>query len=213
LYKLHKIGKTFFIKTDHKSDEDLLTQMASNCRYSVKKAIRFNLVFRELALNKENLSIFKTLYDATMKRDNASKFYFFNDSFYLKLLKFNSKNLRLFMIIYDNQAISCALVLVKNHTAHYFLSGSDLAYLNLSPNNFLLFSISTELAKEGIKVFHLGGGVGGLEDGLYKFKKSFNPSGELDFYLGTKIYNKDLYNHLSRNLPGDGKFFFPLYRK
>ncbi|GAH37862.1 unnamed protein product, partial [marine sediment metagenome] len=56
-------------------------------------------------------------------------------------------------------------------------------------------------------------------DSLFKFKKGFNKNGLLDFYVGRKINNEDIYeklvkewkikNGLGENFRSD---FFPLYR-
>jgi hypothetical protein len=213
LYDIYKIGKTIYIKTFNQSSENILSIMAPNSRYSVRKAMKANLSFKEVTITNENLLIFKSIYDSTMKRDNAASFYFFDDTFYSKLINFENNVLKLFMVYLNDKPISSALVFIGNNFGHYFLSGSDEMHLNLSPNNFLIYNISLELSKLNVYSFHLGGGVGGLEDGLFKFKKSFNPKGELDFYLGTQIYNYDIYNVLSKDKASDGKFFFPLYRK
>ena len=54
-------------------------------------------------------------------------------------------------------------------------------------------------------------------DGIYIYKKSFSPHGDVPFYIGKQIYNKKIYEELlqlsgvkSNNLEND---YFPLYRK
>ena len=55
--------------------------------------------------------------------------------------------------------------------------------------------ITKVIVRNGIKYFCLGGGAE-IDDGIYKYKKSFSKKGDVNFYIGTKIYNKIIYDYL-----------------
>ena len=59
-------------------------------------------------------------------------------------------------------------------------------------------------------VFHLGGGLGGKEDSLFKFKSGFSKN-TADFYLIKSIFNVPLYDELSQDTDENIEFF-PAYR-
>ena len=90
-------------------------------------------------------------------------------------------------------------------------------YMKLGANNIALYNIALDLCKKGYKKFHLGGGFGGDDSPLLKFKKSFNKFGEADFYIGKKIWNEKKYKSLVKLRMEEKEFdksskFFPLYR-
>ena len=57
--------------------------------------------------------------------------------------------------------------------AHYHLSGTLSEYMKLGANNYALYEIALDLCKMGYEKFHLGGGYGGDNSPLFKFKMSF----------------------------------------
>ena len=65
----------------------------------------------------------------------------------------------------------------------------------------------------GFESFHLGGGVGSKEDGLYKFKKAFNKNENKHYCIGKKIYDEKKYDQLvncRKDIKNEN--FFPKYR-
>ena len=65
-----------------------------------------------------------------------------------------------------------------------------------------------------LKYFVLGGGHG-ADDGIYLYKKGLAPSGVYNFFVGSKIFNEELYKKLchEKYLTDLDNTFFPLYRK
>jgi len=91
-------------------------------------------------------------------------------------------------------------------------------YKSYRPNNMMLYQAALRYKTMGKKCFHLGGGYSG-NDSLFKFKKGFNKNGLLDFYVGRKINNEDIYEKLVKEWKIKNKLrkdynsdFFPLYR-
>ena len=79
---------------------------------------------------------------------------------------------------------------------HYHFAGSKKEFLNLSPNNLLLWE-GIKLGRNlGCKRMHLGGGREDSEDdNLLRFKGRYS-SERNDFYIGKRIHNKEVYDRL-----------------
>lgn len=211
-YKISHVSETIFI--DLSSKDNVLKNMSSQSRNKIKKALKNDLVFEE---DKEfkTLEIFKKLYYETMKKNNANNMYFFNDKYFFKL--FNIKNkVKLFNIKLNEKIISSSIILLGDRRLHYHLSANTSEGYKFAANNFLLYNISLWGIEKKYQYFHLGGGYGGNKSPLFKFKKSINENGELKFYIGKKIYNRDIYDTLveKSNLNSEEKKsdYFPLYR-
>lgn len=141
------------------------------------------------------LDDFISLYNSTMDKLNAERFYYFQDSYYEKI-KNSIKNSFLGFAEYDGKFVAGAIFLYSPPYGHYHLAGSDRSALNLSPNNFLLWSAAKELAARGVEKFHLGGGTDGDEENsLYQYKRKFSKS-EYRFAFGKLMFNHEVYDSM-----------------
>lgn len=213
VYDIIEIGET--VTLDLTSEDIIWENITSKNRNMIRKAIKSGVEIK-FALNDDIMQEFIKLYSATMKRDNAQKYYFFNNRFYKSLLENYEKNAKIFYAEYKGQIISAAIILYANNMMHYHLSGSDSNYRHIAPNNLLLWEAAKWGCKNGFKVFHLGGGVGGNKDNLFKFKKSFNRYSNTKFFIGKKIFDINKYEELVKKVENsygkiDGEFF-PKYR-
>ncbi|MDE7190191.1 MAG: GNAT family N-acetyltransferase, partial [Muribaculaceae bacterium] len=126
-------------------------------------------------------------------------------------------NYEIFYAVYNGEIISIAIMIFANGYLNYHLSGSKLEYRHLAPTNLLLYKAALWGHENGLRIFHLGGGIGSGEDSLYKFKSAFNRTSNYRFVVGKSIVNEDVYNRLL-NLrtftPEQEKniSFFPKYR-
>lgn len=123
----------------------------------------------------------------------------------------------IFYAKYDQKIISMSMILFGNDNMHYHLSASDREYQSLAATNLLLYEAACWGCENGYKSFHLGGGLGSKEDGLFKFKKAFNKNSETYFSIGKKIFDKEKYNELvevrEKNKEDNKETsFFPRYR-
>ncbi|TJX59975.1 peptidoglycan bridge formation glycyltransferase FemA/FemB family protein [Soehngenia saccharolytica] len=214
LYDLTKIGNT--ISVDLTDADNLWANFSSKNRNMCRKAIK-NGVKIEHSSDKVIIEEFISLYNKTMDRDNADKYYYFDKNYYYTLFNEFGKNAEIFYALYNERIISAAIIFYTNKYMHYHLSGSASSFKHLAPTNLLLYEVALWGHKMGFEVFHLGGGVGGSEDNLYKFKKSFNRNEDNPFYIGKKIYNKSIYEKLVNIRMKESTFdkesnFFPLYR-
>ena len=149
-----------------------------------------------------------------MSRDKADEYYYYNDQFFDSIYENLSKFAKIFTVYLDDKPISSSIVLFNGTSAHYHLSGTLSEYMKYGANNLGLYKIALELCENGCKTFHLGGGYGGDSSPLLKFKRSFNKFGELDFYIGKKLFNVEAYDEICKEVKIDDQFdFFPAYRK
>lgn len=75
---------------------------------------------------------FARLYNSTMDKLSADGFYYFNDAYY-RSLKERIDNKFLGVVKLEEEVLSAAIFFCHPPYGHYHLSGSDKAYLGLSP--------------------------------------------------------------------------------
>lgn len=169
----------------------------------------------------KNFNLFRDfirIYNETMDRVLASKYYYFDIDFYRSIHEDLNNNYKMFYATYNGQIIAMAIILFANNLIHYHLSGALHEYRNLGATNLLLYRVALWGCERGFKKFHLGGGVGSVEDNLYKFKASFNRNSKYQFSIAKHIFDKEKYALLIKErATKDPNFninssFFPLYR-
>jgi lipid II:glycine glycyltransferase (peptidoglycan interpeptide bridge formation enzyme) len=215
IYEVIDLGKTITI--DLISKEQIWKDFSSKNRNVIRKAIKSGVeIF--WGRSPELIDDFIPLYNATMNKDNAIDYYYFNREFYMSILENLKYNSLIFYAVYDQKIISMSIILFGNNNMHYHLSASIREYQSLAATNLLLYEAACWGCENGYKTFHLGGGLGSREDGLYKFKKAFNKNSETYFSIGKKIFNQEKYDELTKkqlekNNEIVDESFFPQYRK
>lgn len=208
------LGKT--IALDLESPEVIWANITSKCRNIIRKAEK-NGVEIHHGKEPELFERFREIYNATMADDNAGEYYYFKPEFYESVANHLSGNYEMFYATLNGEIIAMSIMIYANGYLNYHLSGSVRAYRNLGPSNLLLYKAALWGCENGMKTFHLGGGVGSGEDNLYKFKASFNRNSDYQFSIGRKIIDPEKYDYLCSLRSGDRNFddqskFFPLYR-
>ena len=214
VYKITCLSKTISIALD--SREQIWNNLTSRNRNMVRKAQRFGIEIywgRNAELYKE----FVQMYNVTMDKDNATDYYYFEDDFYNSILNDFKYNSFMFYAVYQGKKIAMSIILFANKQMHYHLSSSDREYQHLAPTNLLLYEAACWGSENGYKTFHLGGGLGSSEDGLFKFKSSFNRNSDNIFAIGRKIFDEEKYEELVDIRKSDSgtdtsSGFFPRYR-
>jgi lipid II:glycine glycyltransferase (peptidoglycan interpeptide bridge formation enzyme) len=110
-----------------------------------------------------------------------------------------------------------SIVLHANHQLHLHLCASDRDYQQLASNNLLYYEVACWGLKNGYTSLHMGSGVGGIEDSLFRFKKGFNKNSDTQLLVGEKIFDENKYNILTnlRKLETDYNYeteYIPAYR-
>ena len=209
------LGKT--IAMDLASPEAIWENIHSKNRNMIRKAEKNGVVI-EHGKGMDLFDRFIEIYNATMDKDDAEAYYYFKRPFYESIHNDLRDSYELFYARLDDKIISMAIMIFANSRLNYHLSGSDIEYRNLAPSNLLLYKAALWGCEQGMKTFHLGGGVGSGEDSLYKFKAAFNKVSDYQFSIGKQIFDQQKYDELvALRRKSDPNFnetspYFPLYR-
>lgn len=213
--KVIDLGHT--IAMDLTSPEEIWDNIVSKNRNVIRKAEKNGI---EILHGKgmDLMDYFIEIYNATMDKDHAEEYYYFKRPFYESIHNDLYDHYEMFYAMYEGQPIAMSIMIFANGRLNYHLSGSDLAHRSLAPSNLLLYKAALWGCEVGLKTFHLGGGVGSGEDGLYKFKAAFNKNSDYQFSIGKQIFDQEKYDELVKiRRESDAAFdenskFFPLYR-
>lgn len=186
------------------SDNPLEMEFSKSCKKNIRRALNKGLYYKVIE-HPENLLEFKAIYYETMDRNNAEKFYYFNDEYFDRLLKCFSEKLLVIYAIFDDKIVAAGLYFVSHDTLHIHLSGTLDDYLILNPPYVLRYAAAEWALQHGVKYIHHGGGRTNREDdSLYIFKKQFGINTDFEYYIGEKVWNMKVYNELLKLLkPGE----------
>ena len=216
IFNVIDLGKT--VAMDLSSEKIIWDNIIGKCHNKIHKAERNGLVVHH---TNDNFSLFKTfmeIYKETMDHDDATDYYYFSEEFYRSIHEDLHDEYELFYVEFEGKIIAMAIMLFSNGYMHYHLSGSLVEYRNMAPTNLLLYEAALWGCSKGLKLLHLGGGVGSGEDSLYVFKMSFNKNSNYQFSISKDIFDEEKYKELVAIRKGcDESFnmessFFPLYR-
>lgn len=209
------LGKT--VAMDLTSEDVIWTNIHSKNRNMIRKAEKNGIEIKH-GQGIELFDEFIKIYNATMDKDNAEKYYYFKHEFYESINKDLKDNYEMFWAEYEGKIIAMSIMIFANGRLNYHLSGSDIEYRNLAPSNLLLYKAALWGCEKGMKTFHLGGGVGSGEDNLFKFKIAFNRFSDYQFSIAKHIFDEEKYKALveerstrDTNFDRESKFF-PVYR-
>ena len=211
MYDILHLGDTVCINT---SDAGAIwNNLSSKNRNMIRKAIKSGLDVY-WSRDKSIIPQFMEIYNATMDKDSADKYYYFDEEFYVSVLNDLKYNAMWFYSVIDKEIAAIAIFMFSNGQMHYHLSASQKKYQHLAPTNLLLYEAALWANKNGYNTLHLGGGVGCKQDSLYKFKKAFNKGEDKPFCIGRKIFDNDTYQKLVdlRKNDIENPNFFPKYR-
>ncbi len=184
---------TIYIDTTDK--ENIMANMDSKNRNMVRKAIKSGVT---ICHDKgEHLDDFIRIYESTMDYDHATSYYYFKREYYEYLIEHMKEQLEIFYSVYEGKYIGAAIFFYNKEYMHYHLSGMYTEYRSTAATNLLLYEAAVWACERGIRLLHLGGGLG-AEDSLFGFKKQFNKKGRLPFYVGRTIFDKEVYKELMR---------------
>lgn len=214
LYHQTRLGSTVTMYTE--TPEIIWQNLTSKNRNMVRKAQKSGLQVywaRDIDL----IDDFMEVYNATMDKDNAETYYYFQKEFYESILMDLKQHALWFYAKKDSEIASIAIFLFANGRMHYHLSASRKEYQSLAPTNLLLYEAAVWASHNGYRFLHLGGGLGSGNDSLYSFKKAFNRKSDTCFYIGKRIFDNEMYEYFVNERKKDKSFeqeshYFPLYR-
>ena len=216
IFNVIDLGKT--VAMDLESEEVIWNNIIGKCHNKINKAKRNGLMVHH---SNADFGLFKTfmeIYKETMDHDDAIDYYYFSEEFYRSVHEDLHDEYELFYVEFEGKIIAMAIMLFSNGYMHYHLSGSLVEFRNMAPTNLLLYEAAVWGSQKGLRLLHLGGGVGSGEDSLYIFKMSFNKNSDFQFSISKDIFDEEKYNILIEiRKNNDENFnqessFFPLYR-
>ncbi|RRS31273.1 MAG: hypothetical protein P794_04285 [Epsilonproteobacteria bacterium (ex Lamellibrachia satsuma)] len=170
-----------------KLSDDIFKTYNAKVRNTVKRATE-KVLFQE----SENIAKFMELYNATMLKNNASNFYFFEESYYKNLLK--NKSVKLYELLYEEEIIAMGFFMFGKSIGHYHLSANTPTSYKINANYALLHNVFQIAQDLRLEYFMLGGGTTSeADDSLLKFKKKFSKDLK-PFYISGNVYNKEIYD-------------------
>lgn len=198
--------------------EEQWRRFRSNHRRDIQKCRRLGVRCVEDE-DGQYLDTFIDLYYETMVYKSAAKPYFFERSYFARLREELQDNLHLFVAIRNGVVLSAALFTLCNGIIQYHLGGTDPRYRDVASSKLIFDAVRLWGYERGARVLHLGGGVGGKEDGVYRFKEGFSNL-QYTFRTWRAVLDPPVYWELvkkryprsrgGQDIKKSG--FFPLYR-
>jgi serine/alanine adding enzyme len=189
---------------------DLLAGMDGKHRNTCRKAMRAGVTV-EVNRAPHDLTAFAALYEQTMRRLEASAYYFFPAAYWETLARLGD-GLVLFDARLEGEIVSSALCLAGGPWLHYHLGAMADRARDVGATNLLLYEAACWAQADGSTIFHLGGSAGTGEDSLFAFKRRFSPGDLLEYWIGKIVHDAAAYRRLSGGGEIDFDGFFPGYR-
>lgn len=210
----------YYGSVKHANDNVVVNLLQS--RDGIRKGFRYKVMQRVRAARRNGVSVveenrgerleeFIHLYHHTMQRRQASRFYFFDQTFFKPLCKNLPGMYRFFHAIYNEEMIASLLVLYGKKRAYSFLAAGLDNLFHLSANDLLQHEAIMWAKQNDRQAYVLGGGLK-KNDGIFLFKEAFSPSGIVPFYIGSSVFNIERYQQLCMASRNQSSEYFPAYR-
>lgn len=196
-------------------DMPLRVNMAADVNRSLNKARKLGISIR-FDTTGAYLKEFLNMYNDTMKRNEASEYYSFDQSFFEQLHSELHGQFVYGFAEYKGKIISSRLTLYGEKYGFGFLGGTLKDYFHTHATTVVDYSILNYLQEKQCSYFSFGGGFRD-KDGIYKYKRKFNKNGDCPFYIGKKIhfpevYDELVYTYCDLRAHESYSSYFPLYR-
>lgn len=212
VYSRHTVGTNLM---DY--EDPVQAEFSKSLRREIRKAEKNGVTVRTI-LAPTDLSAFKKLYEETMDRNKADAYYYFPNSYYKYIIEFLRKSVLEIQLIYENEIIASEIYFIEGDLMHAHLLGSSQIMLDLNAGALLEATAARWGHDHGYIYIHHGGGrTSAVDDPLYTYKKKYGKNTEFDFYVGKKIWNKEMYDELVAKREGElnhkiDSDYFPKYR-
>ncbi|BCY13011.1 GNAT family N-acetyltransferase [Actinoplanes sp. L3-i22] len=150
-------------------------------------------------------------YHATMRRVGARDFYFFAREYFGELRDALGGHLHLATAVRDGEVLGGNLFFEYDGMMHTHLQSTRDGVI-FHADKLLYHEVRSWGRERGNRVFHLGGGVGGVDDSLFRYKAAFG-SGRQEFHTWRLITDPGAFEELAGAVTAEtlgGRF--PPYR-
>ena len=159
---------------------------------------------------------FINLYYNTMKRLNATSYYYFPKDYFLFIKENMSDLYKLFICFFNNEIVNASIYTYCQGIIQAQLEGVREEYIEMSSGKLVENTVRLWGNEIGAHTFHLGRGLGGAKDSLFHYKKGFSKR-EHSFNFWRYINNNKIYEELIQercritSIKPDNSYF-PRYR-
>lgn len=153
-------------------EEALWASMRKGHRSDIRRlrGKRFRVVWNDW----DRLGEFVGMYHETMDRLAASAYYRFPEGYFWHLRDALASHTRFGLVVGPTgSSVAGALFFRCGGIMQYHLSASTTSGRDLGASKLLLWEAAVAGARDGQRILHLGGGYGGGEDSLLRFKLGF----------------------------------------
>jgi hypothetical protein len=201
------------------SEEEIWADYEHKVRKNVNKARRSGVTI-EIDTTGARIEDFLRIYVSTMERRDAERGYYFSRTFFETISQLKGQFV-FAHAIHESRVVSTELALVSAHNVYSYLGGTDDKSFDLRPNDLLKHELFLWSKREGKQRFVMGGGYT-HDDGIFRYKKAFAPSGLMPFYTGARVLDPCHYDELVAARTREAhtadpnwqppEHFFPAYR-
>jgi hypothetical protein len=192
------------------AERDLEDGLHRHHRRAVRRARRAGVTVR-IVERPQDLTLFRALYEQTMRRRGAGAFYFFDESYWSQLQTSIGRDLVLVEASIEGEVAAGLLCMSSTPRLHYHLGGSSERARSAGASHLCFLATAQWAQERGYETFHLGGGVGARPDSLSEFKRRFDPASPTrPFCIGKLVHDPERYRALAGSYDTDG--FFPPWR-
>ncbi|REF36679.1 acetyltransferase (GNAT) family protein [Thermasporomyces composti] len=192
--------------------EERLARASAHHRRALRKSAQHGLTFvRDHSASA--VTGFTTCYLETMAKHNAADSYLLDEARVRRMLTELGEHAELWVARKpDGEVASAAIFLRTNGIVQYHLGGTRTADYALGAARPLFEAVAEESHRRGDRWLHLGGGVGGDNDSLLRFKGGFGPD-RFTYRTITAVLDEEAYRAAARAVGLDpDRAFFPAYR-
>jgi hypothetical protein len=197
------------------TEEKLWSLVRQNHRRDITKACKAGY---ETFVDEDwsSMDEFIEMYYQTMRRVNATAYYFFQPDYFDRIRRELKGNVYLIFASKDGVLASGAIFTEAGGIVGYHLGATKDEYLADAPAK-LVMNYARQWAKaRGNKSLHLGGGVGGSSEPLLRYKLGFS-NDRRPFRTWRVVVDETRYGELCATMrpeadPDDRSAYFPAYR-
>lgn len=191
--RLDEAAQVAKYRTNHKRDIKKLRDMEAACSAGTGDDV---------------LGAFISNYEATMDGLGAQEYYYFGENYYRGLLEAEDFSAEIWSCRLRGDVVASGIYVYCGEFVEFHLGGTNPEYYPMAPTKIIFDEVRRDAVKKALNYFVLGGGPGGKEGSLLRFKAGFSDRIEQFFVMKT-ILDHDAYERLSKGRSGE---FFPLYR-
>ena len=205
---LESSGRTLAVPLTGRSEDDVQSGYRGSHRREIARLRNNGYAVQSEA---ESVDAFHDLYAAAMARLGAGSRYTFSPTHLRMLIDDGGMNL---LVVRRGAEVAAAGLFTRGELgSHYFLSGTHPEHRKLAPSKLLVHAGCCWARQRGAAWMHLGGGVGGAQDSLFRFKAGFGAQSHA-FHTWRWVVDPDRYRwHCARVGAENSSDFFPAYRR